>query len=344
MSDDPTTRDTDEQSEAATSVPTVIVAGQLIDGRYRLKRLLARGGMSEVWVAKHEHLGRTVALKFVRADSAVMRALLLEEGKILASLRHPSVVEVHDCGMLAGKLPFLVMELVEGETLREELARVGRMSARTAVETLLPVVAGVAAIHARGIVHRDIKPDNILRTHGPARAIKLIDFGISQRTDSPQAGPLFSGTPSYMAPEQVRGEQVDHRVDLWALGATLYEFMVGRPPFELDGQVATTMALALEGHVAFPRDVHGLDGGLWRVLMGCLRTDPGQRVATALALYEALESWLSKQVERQSAPTLQGEGLRRSQPALDTTVTAQPDSGAELSSLDALIRDRLTNS
>lgn len=317
-----------------------LVVGAELDGRYRLERMLAHGGMSEVWVARHRLLERRVALKFMRVAGADARKLLLDEAKILASLRHPAIVEVYDCGLLEGEVPYLAMELIEGESLRERIAREGPMPARVAVRMLAPIARGLHAAHERGVVHRDVKPENILCVRGEGSPVKLIDFGIS-RLDHGERGPIdIAGTPAYMAPEQARGERCDRRADLWALGVTLYELMTGDPPFE-GGDVSATLARVLEGAVAYPRKATGLDGALWRVVMTALRVDPSQRFATAALFADALDEWLGS-LTRPSRPTL----VERPQPSSTARETPSHDTEPNPLStrLDALIREKLSNS
>jgi serine/threonine-protein kinase len=194
---------------------------------------------------------------------------LLDEAKILASLRHPGIVEVFDCGLHESDTPYLVMELIDAESLRDRLAREGPMPARATIKLMLPVIRGVHAAHERSVIHRDIKPENILCTSGATPSVKLIDFGIARVATGGAAQFSASGTPAYMAPEQVRGEPCDRRSDVWALGVTLYELLSGAPPF--DGvDVTETLSAVLVGDVAFPRRAREFDGALWRTLMTAL--------------------------------------------------------------------------
>jgi serine/threonine protein kinase len=316
---------------------TPLSAGLEIDGRYVLEAPLGRGGMGEVWTARHRLLDRSVALKFLRSSGEALQRMLLEEGRILASVRHPAVVEVYDCGIFAERLPYLVMELVHGETLRATLDRERALTCRAAVELVIPVLYGVHAAHERGVPHRDIKPENILRTSGGASPVKLIDFGIAHQLSDRAAHGRFSGTPSYMAPEQVRGEPGDRRVDVWAMGATLYELVAGRPPFDGEDDSAT-MANVLEGNASFPRAAVGLDGALWKIIMSSLRVDPARRTASALDLAASLEGWLATSGRaRSSQPNL----VRESQPVVAAGALSDARDAPERT-LDELIRDKLS--
>src|ERR1700712_5714200 len=182
-------------------------------GRYELVSYLGSGGMSDVYVALHTGLRKRVALKLLRSslrcDSyAVQR--FLREGECAARVRHPNVVDVSDVGMENG-VPYLVMELLEGETLAQTLARGGRLDLESAVDLLLPILDAVSAVHAAGVLHRDVKPANILLARATDGSVlpKLVDFGIAllpELSDESERalGPL--GTPHYMSPEQARGE------------------------------------------------------------------------------------------------------------------------------------------
>ncbi|MBL8685757.1 MAG: serine/threonine protein kinase [Myxococcales bacterium] len=334
----------------------VLVAGVVLDGRYRLERLVARGGMSEIWRARHTLLERSVALKFVRVDSDESRRLLIEEARILAAVRHPSIVEVYDCGLLEGAVPYLVMEYIDAPTLRGVLDERGTLTIDEAVAVIGALARGVHTVHERGVVHRDIKPENILyladRAGGPP-SVKLIDFGISHRASGKKHDGNVSGTPAYMAPEQIRGEPADRAVDLWALGVTLYELVAGDPPFN-GADVTATLTAALTGHIPFPRAVRGLDGALWRTITDCLRVDLKQRTPSALALAEALDRRATTIRARESRPTirtpeearrdaarLENEHTKSSAPtAPDAARSTEP--GAD--SLDNILFERLSRS
>jgi serine/threonine-protein kinase len=296
--------------------------------------------MGEVWLAHHELLGRNVAIKFVRVDAASSANALIEEAKLMASLKHPAIVDVYDCGLWQSSVAYLVMEWIEGENLTEWLERVGPRPAHEAVAMIAPIARGLHAVHDKGVIHRDIKPENILRCHGDASAVKLIDFGIARPVAGPSTVSVFSGTPYYMAPEQIRGEHGDRRVDVWALGATLFELMCGKPPFE-GTDVGSILAAALQGSVPYPRAAVGLDGALWRTLMQCLRLQPEQRFATSAALAEQLELWLVRQSNKGAkVPSDAATQERVAQPS------ATPEARvAELgpTTLDQLIKRKLSS-
>lgn len=225
------------------SLRTPAGAGRLLTGRYRLEREVGRGGMGIVWLASDEVLGRHVAVKRVGmlpgADAPdVARAE--REARLAAGLNHPNVVAVFDLVVDAGE-QWLVMEYVDGRTLTQLVATEGPLSPDRAAELLGQAADGLAAAHAVGIVHRDVKPSNILVT--AAGQVKITDFGIAKSdTDVTltKTG-LMSGSPAYLPPEVASGEGAGPAGDVWALGATLYHALTGRPPYEVNGNVIAVL-------------------------------------------------------------------------------------------------------
>jgi serine/threonine-protein kinase len=271
--------------------------GLVLDGRYRLERPLAEGGMGSIWVGQQMALEREVAIKLLRVESsAPLRARLRREALALAAVHHPSIVEVYDYGETPGGSPYLVMELVRGEPLGQRVLREGPLPVAAAVQLVVLLLEGLAAAHRAGIVHRDIKPDNIVLTSSPAGPQpKLLDFGIARigRADAARltTDGGFIGTPAYMAPEQVRGATADERADVWGMGAVLYELCSGQPPFGIDDVIAV-LRRVMDEPPSFPRNAAGMDGKLWSILTGALRKDPAERTPSALALRDALVGWL----------------------------------------------------
>lgn len=218
------------------------LVGCVIDGKYEVISLIGSGGMGSVYLARHAMLGRNVALKvlhkkFLGKDEVVKR--LFREAQAVVKINHPNVAAVIDTGFCDTGEPFLVMEYLEGENLRSLLARAGRLDLAAACGIMEPVLLALSAAHRAGVVHRDLKPDNIFITHRRSEApfVKLIDFGISRFQDATQhnrltqAGALL-GTPAYMSPEQVRGAlDVDQRSDIYSMGAILYQMLTGKLPF-----------------------------------------------------------------------------------------------------------------
>ncbi|MFE2327256.1 protein kinase [Streptomyces sp. NPDC059385] len=215
-------------------------AGGLVgDGRYRLTHRLGRGGMAEVFAAEDVRLGRTVAVKLLRADLAedpVSKARFTREAQSVAGLNHHAVVAVYDSGedrVGPNTVPYIVMELVEGRTIRDLLLSAEAPGPEQALIIVSGVLEALAYSHQHGIVHRDIKPANVIITD--AGAVKVMDFGIARalhgaQSTMTQTG-MVMGTPQYLSPEQALGKAVDHRSDLYATGCLLYELLALRPPF-----------------------------------------------------------------------------------------------------------------
>ncbi len=263
-----------------------LTAGCLIAERYQLDRLIGEGGMGVVWSATHLLTRKVVALKFLKGASPEHTKRFLREARIAGMLGHPNIVAVHDVLQLPDDgTPMMVMELLHGESLEARLRR-GAIPLGELATLMLPVVSAVGSAHTRGVVHRDLKPDNIFlarspgghpQTPGADVEVKVLDFGIAKLTATEgdaastsgltQTGAVM-GTPYYMAPEQVFGEKnVDQRVDVWALGVILYECMSGRRPIEGDnfGQIFKNIAMGdiapLESWVpGLPGDVNSLVG------------------------------------------------------------------------------------
>ncbi len=219
--------------------------GQILLGRYRLVQPINEGGMSVVWAAEHTVTGKQVALKLLKADAASdesVKRRMLREARAACAVVHPNILPVHDVLQLADGSPVLVMDLLAGESLRDRLLRRPVLDLDEAATLLLPVISGVGTAHAAGVVHRDLKPENIFLSNesGEIR-VRILDFGIaklvgptSSLTQSnivTNAG-MMLGTPYYMAPEQVLGEPIDHRADIWSLGVILYECLAGERPTE----------------------------------------------------------------------------------------------------------------
>lgn len=268
----------------ARALPQLPAGHQI--GRYTVTRLLGRGGMGVVYVARDERLGRDVALKMIAGltddDS---RSRFWREARAAASVSHPHICQVFEVDEAVEGV-FLTMELMEGEGLDTRLAR-GALAPKEAVPITVGVLGALGALHARGLLHRDVKPSNIfITTHGP----KLLDFGLARRavdetvrleaetqTAITEAG-MILGTPHYMAPEQVTGAKLDGRTDLYAIGAVLFQMLAGRPPFGGIGVDAMFAALhenppALQG----PSEVVAVD----RVIRRAMRKDPSHRHETA---------------------------------------------------------------
>ena len=216
-------------------------------GRYRLERPLGRGGMATVYLGRDSELDRPVAVKVLAenlAGDAAFRKRFLREARLAARLSHPNVVSVYDAGEDADGRLYIVMECVEGETLADVLRERGRLPADEAVGLALQACRGLAHAHAAGLVHRDVKPQNLLlRKDG---ILKIADFGIARAAETTaltQVGTVL-GTAAYLSPEQALGKEVTSAADVYSLGAVLYELLAGRPPYEFDslGDLAAQQA------------------------------------------------------------------------------------------------------
>ncbi|MEV4743350.1 serine/threonine-protein kinase [Streptomyces sp. NPDC049555] len=261
--------------------------GRLVVGRYRLLELIGRGGMGRVWRATDEILGRSVAAKEIRVgelvgeESAVQRERSLREARATARIDHPNVVRVYDVAEEDGRL-WIVMELVDGRSLDRVLGRDGPRDPREAARIGLGLVRALRAVHAVGVLHRDIKPGNVLLT---ARGrIVLTDFGIASMQDAAaltMAGMLV-GSPDYMAPERIEGRVQGPPSDLWSLGATLCAAVAGQSPFSRATTMATLHAVLYEEPV-----IPAAAGPLAELLAGLLLKEPARRPALD-AVEEAL--------------------------------------------------------
>jgi eukaryotic-like serine/threonine-protein kinase len=258
-----------------------------VAGRYELERPLGHGAMAVVDLARDVELDRRVALKRLAENLArddELRARFLREARLAARLAHPNVVHVYDVGEDDGR-PFMAMEYVDGETLAELVARGGPLPPDEAAELGIQICRGLAAVHAAGLVHRDVKPQNLLlRRDG---VLKLGDFGIAfglEGTRLTMAGTVL-GTAAYLAPEQARGEEVTAATDVYGVGAVLYELLTGRPPRAPSSIADLAAATAIQPPVDAPP-------ALAKVVMRCLALEPGRRPASAADVARELEATL----------------------------------------------------
>src|ERR1700681_4052133 len=262
---------------------------------------LGAGGMGEVYRARDTKLNREVAIKVVPetlASDPTALARFQNEAQAVAALSHPNILSIFDVGAFGGA-PFSVMELLEGKTLRERLNE-GAVSSRKALEYATQIAAGLAAAHARGITHRDLKPENVFVTRDGR--VKILDFGLA-KSNAPASGAASSeatlnvtsrgtvlGTVGYMSPEQVRGQTVDSRSDLFAFGAILYEMLAGRRAFSGPSPVETMNAILKEEPPELTRTNATLSPALDRLVRRCLEKSPDERFQSARDLGFALEA------------------------------------------------------
>lgn len=263
----------------------------LADGRYKLERELGRGGAAEVWLAFDLELERHVAIKILNRSAdrdPSKQARFQHEALAAAQISHPNVVSIYDRGELVDGRSYITMRYVEGETLRARMTRA--MSAREAVWIAREILAGAGAAHARGVIHRDLKPQNVLI--GDDGIARISDFGIaiSDASESLTKPGIVVGSVSYFSPEQARGKRVDHRSDLFSIGVILYEMLTGRNPFTRSDPVSTARQIT----TADPEPPSSLNPDvtqeLDRVIARALAKDPEDRFQTAGEFLAALEA------------------------------------------------------
>jgi serine/threonine protein kinase len=276
----------------------------IVARKYRLEAPLGEGGMGVVWRAFNLQLEVAVAIKLLHPElhSAEFGERLRTEARAAAKLVHPSIVRVFDIGEAESGDPFIVMELLNGESLGDVLYR-GPLSATRAVQLLLPIAEALSLAHSRGVVHRDLKPDNIfIAVEGEATQPKLLDFGIAKLTsnapdrdvESTQTGRLL-GSPGYMSPEQASGHQdIDHRSDIWSFCVVLYEALSGVAPFS--GSSCPALLRSTVEEVPRPLEIFaGVDPRLSELVRRGLEKDRQQRYSSIFELGQALASWLVEQ-------------------------------------------------
>src|ERR1700690_772664 len=262
--------------------------GALVAGRYRIIALIGRGGMGEVYRATDLKLRQPVALKFLPAALAADRVLLdrfLNEVRIARQVSHPNVCRVYDIGEFEGQ-HYISMEYVDGEDLASLLRRIGRLPADKAIDIARRLCAGLAAAHEKGVLHRDLKPANVMldgRGH-----VLITDFGLAGLAGQFQGADIRSGTPAYMAPEQLGSREVTARSGIYSMGLVLYEMFTGRRPFEA-GSVGELVKMQSSASPVGPATVvRDLDPAVERVILRCLDPDPARRPASALAVAAGL--------------------------------------------------------
>lgn len=273
--------------------------GSVLAGRYTVTDLLAVGGMGSVWIAEHLALKRRVVVKFHEewepggGDEKRALARFMEEARALSRVRHKNVTELFEVGRTEEGEPYLIMELLQGQSLAARMRTAGRLPAREAVHITTGILSGLEAVHAAGILHRDVKPENIyLHREGVRVVPKLLDFGLARRDLPPAPGKRRQavGTPGYMAPEQCRGlSDLDARVDLYAAAVTLYEMLCERLPSEGTNSAERMVWTASKPPVPLTHRDPELEGPLADVVMRALAIPREERYATARALRQAIQ-------------------------------------------------------
>jgi serine/threonine-protein kinase len=276
--------------------------GSVLAGKYRLEMLLGEGGMAMVWSAYNLELELSVAVKLLRSglNDELFTQRLRNEARAAARLVHPNIVRVFDVAVASNGDPFIVMELLTGHSLADELRR-GRLDAVRAVQLLLPIADALALAHAHGIVHRDLKPDNVfLSTDNDELEPKLLDFGIAKLARASAVADRLTergttlGSPNYMSPEQVLGEDVDHRSDIWSFCVLLYKAIAGVAPFHSADKRVTLDAIISAEPVSLALRA-GVDAELSSLVHWGLAKDPLQRPASMRELAAQLARWLRRQ-------------------------------------------------
>ncbi|HZL19085.1 MAG TPA: serine/threonine-protein kinase, partial [Polyangia bacterium] len=280
-------------------------AGDLI-GSYRVRRRLGAGGMGEVFLAEHRHIDRKAAIKVLRRELSTNEdvvARFFSEARSASRIKHPGIVEIIDCEIDQRGLAYIVMELLDGESLAHCLERVGSLDRDTSLGIVGQIASALSAAHPKGIIHRDLKPDNVFLVSTPdaetPMVVKVLDFGIAKlvaqepgEKGRTRTGSLL-GTPLYMSPEQCRGAgKVDHRTDIYSLGCILFEMVAGRPPFIRDGAGELIAAHLSEA----PPDILSLEPSLQpdlgHLVMRMLAKDPDARPQTMHEVVKAVEAVL----------------------------------------------------
>jgi serine/threonine protein kinase len=319
--------DTDTKCEADHSILVPSRPGsRVIADKYRLDSLLGRGGMGAVYAALHVELERPTAIKLLLPDLISDEHALerfKREARAAARLNHPNVAGTYDFGTLPGGEAYIVMELVEGETLSERLRAAGALPLGEAVLIARQVADGIESAHEGGIVHRDLKPANIIisRDHRGTALVKVLDFGIAQLKETSTTGGLASittagsimGTPRYMSPEQCSDSKVDARSDIYSLGVLLYEMLAGRPPFDAPSAMALALKQIQEPPPPLSEARPEVPEALERVVMWALAKDPADRPQTAAEFSRAL---------------LAAEGAAAHMPSTPSPSPPQPEAGS----------------
>ena len=294
---------------------TVPVPGDIISGKYRIERVLGTGGMGTVFEATHQVTGKRFAVKWLLPDlsshtDAIQR--FIREAQVAGRFEHPNVVEVYDVGQERGSF-FMVMELLHGESLAGRLRSRGRLAPDELCALIIPCLRGVHRAHQAGIVHRDLKPDNIYVCHATnetPETPKVLDFGISKvaarageiNASITRTG-LVMGTPHYMSPEQLRGKEMDHRVDVYAFGVIMYELLSGKLPFPGDTYGELAVKIATETPIPLLKENPSLPPGLVAVVNKAMARESANRYATLDELGRALEPFAAGGLRFEAAHT-----------------------------------------
>ena len=265
--------------------------GKMLDNRYELLEVIGSGGMAVVYKAKCHRLNRLVAVKVLKSDlaeDADFRRRFRDESQAVAMLSHPNIVSVYDVSR--GETEYIVMELIDGITLKQYMEKRGQLNWREALHFITQIMKALSHAHSRGIIHRDIKPQNIMVQ--PDGNVKVMDFGIARAKNSVNdKTSAVLGTAHYISPEQARGDRIDARSDIYSAGVVLYEMLTGRLPFEGDSAVSVAIQHLSSVPLA-PRDIDpSIPEPLELICMKAMNSDPNKRYASADAMIEDLEKF-----------------------------------------------------
>jgi serine/threonine-protein kinase len=291
--------------------------GTVLSGRYRLEAKLGSGGMSTVYLARDQTLDRPVAVKVMHremSEQADQLERFRQEARSVAKFSHPNVVSVIDAGEDGGH-PYIVFEYVEGETLKQRIVRDGALDPQEAIAYAIEIGRGLSVAHARNMVHRDIKPQNVLIDE-EGRA-KLTDFGISRQLEQEgvTATGRVLGTTDYVAPEQAMGQAVDPRSDIYSLGVVLYEMLVGQVPFHADSQVGVAMKHVNEELPDVQRRRPEASAAVALVVERATAKDPAERYQTIGEMIDDLETALEVEAARAGSTTGEATSVLDAVPA-----------------------------
>ena len=316
--------------------PAPVREGDLLAGKYRVERVLGSGGMGVVVAAMHEQLEQRVAIKFVRDEAlgntdAVER--FLREARAAVKLKSEHAAQGARRGHLESGAPYMVMEYLEGGDLSQVLEERGRLRVETAAEYIVQACEAIAEAHAAGIIHRDIKPQNLFlaKSVGGGGKIKVLDFGVSKSMVTSGAGGLTQtrsmlGSPLYMSPEQMRSSRdVDARADVWALGVVLYELLTQRWPFEAESMPELCLKVVSEQPTPITTYRPDVPPAVVEVITRCLQRDPNQRYAHAAELATALEAFAppaSRIIAERARLAVSMKGSQVSSPSI--SIESQP--------------------
>ena len=301
--------------------------GQVVGDRYEIVRLLGRGGMAEIYLARELDYGREVALKTLSSRAGAVPELctrLRREVELTGSVHHPNVVTVLDSGLMQDDCPYLVMEALLGETLGQCLTREGPLSPHRALRLMWQAASGLSAAHRAGIVHRDVKPDNLFLCGplGEPRILKVLDFGLARVSVAARSNKaaVVKGTLEYMAPEQIVADPVDGRADIYGLGVVMFRALTGELPFD-----GTSVTELLKNHLKSPAPppswlVPDLNPAIDAVVLTALRKNPANRYAGMDDLLEDLRQLLGRKTHGLGAPLVHEPDVY--QPRTDTGLRA----------------------